>query len=160
MDLGATICLPRRPRCPHCPWRRDCAAYAAGIAERLPLRRARSPRPIRYGVVFWAVAGGAVLLRRRPDEGLLGGMMEMPTTEWRLRPWTFDAAAKEAPVAADWRALPGEVRHLFTHIDLRLTVLAGRARRTGGDWCLIDRLGERALPTLMKKVARHALAHA
>ncbi|HYU11045.1 MAG TPA: A/G-specific adenine glycosylase, partial [Stellaceae bacterium] len=81
MDLGATLCTPRRPRCVLCPWREACAARAAGIADNLPARLDKPERPWRYGVVFWLSRGdGAVLLRRRPEKGLLGGMIELPST--------------------------------------------------------------------------------
>jgi len=84
MDLGATICTPRSPACGICPWRTDCGAYRLGIAADLPARAAKIPRPVRRGIAFWAQrADGAVLLRRRPPSGLLGGMMEIPSTPWR-----------------------------------------------------------------------------
>src|SRR5204862_3886940 len=73
MDLGAVICTPRRPRCILCPWRSDCAAAASGIAESLPVQAEKPERPLRHGVAFWLSRGdGAVLLRRRPERGLLG----------------------------------------------------------------------------------------
>ncbi len=163
MDLGATVCLPRRPRCPLCPWRRDCAARAAGIAGSLPARPARRRRPLRHGVIFWATqADGAVLLRRRPENGLLGGMMEVPSTQWRARRWSHAEALSAAPVAARWHRLPGVVHHGFTHFELELAVFAGqpgRAPKDAGLWCPIERIADHALPTLMKKVVRHALAH-
>jgi len=159
MDLGAGLCTPRAPDCRRCPVAAACAGRAAGIAAELPRRAPRKPRPLRHGVAFWTVRpDGAVLLRRRRERGLLGGMMEVPSTEWRRRPWGEAEARAAAPVAADWRALPGVVDHGFTHFRLRLTVLAGRADdRAAGLWCPPDRLSEHALPTLMKKVVRHAL---
>jgi A/G-specific adenine glycosylase len=158
MDLGATICTPRRPRCVLCPWRACCAAAAAGVADALPARAEKPERPLRYGVAFWLTRGdGAVLLRRRPEEGLLGGMTEIPSTPWRSQPWTLDEAVGFAPVAADWAALPGTVRHGFTHFRLELAMLAGKGEAEGM-WSRVDRLGEHALPTLMKKVARHAVS--
>jgi A/G-specific adenine glycosylase len=159
MDLGATICLPGRPKCMHCPLGEACRGRALGVAADLPARAARPERPLRHGVVFWVVRrDGAVLLRRRPENGLLGGMMEFPSTEWRAQSWSETAASAEAPLAALWRPLPGLVRHGFTHFELELSVLAGKANgRTEGIWCDIERLSEMALPTLMKKVARHAI---
>lgn len=162
MDLGATVCVPRTPLCGRCPLAPACAGRAAGIAERLPVRAPKKPKPTRRGVAFWAVRGdGAVLLRRRAEAGLLGGMMEVPST-----PWVVDGLDERpldhAPVRAQgWRLLPGVVRHSFTHFHLELEVLAGAALGEppdGGVWCPPDRLGEHALPTLMKKVCRHALA--
>ncbi|MFQ5774477.1 MAG: A/G-specific adenine glycosylase [Kiloniellaceae bacterium] len=163
MDLGATVCLPRRPRCGVCPLARDCAARAAGLAEELPRRAPKQERPTRRGVAFWAVReDGAILLRRRPARGLLGGMMEVPSTEWRARGPAEAEAAAQAPVPARWSALPGVVRHTFTHFHLELAVWAGRASGAGeaapGVWVRPDDLGAVGLPSVMWKVAHHALA--
>src|SRR5204863_7801961 len=115
MELGATIGTPRRSRCVLCPWRAGCAAAAAGLADAIPVRTEKPDRPSRYGVAFWLTRGdGAVLLRRRPEKGLLGGMTEIPSTPWRSEPWTPDQAMEIAPAAADWTPLPGTVRHGFT----------------------------------------------
>jgi len=161
MDLGATVCLPRAPRCMICPWAGACRARAAGTAESLPARLPKAARPTRHGIAFWAVRrDGAVLLRRRPETGLLGGMMEVPSTEWRAEPWTLDEAAAAAPVAASWRLVEGTVRHVFTHFALGLRVAAAPVEAAAiaeGVWCPIDRLSDHALPTVMKKVVRHAL---
>ena len=102
-----------------------------------------------------------LLLRRRPENGLLGGMIEVPTTAWRAEPWTLGEAAPVAPLSADWRPLEGVVRHGFTHFELELSLVAGMARNGAARealWCPVDRLSDYALPTLMKKVVRHALA--
>jgi A/G-specific adenine glycosylase len=167
MDLGATVCLAKRPRCLACPLTAPCAARAAGTAEALPRRAAKAPRPMRHGVAFWLVdRDGAVLLRRRPDEGLLGGMMELPSTPWRETPWSAGDARAKAPAnlpnADGWTALPGVVRHTFTHLHLELTVWAGRVSKTATDgtdgrWVPLDRLADEALPSVMRKVVRHAL---
>ncbi len=165
MDLGATICTPRSPDCLSCPWGEACAGR--GIAETLPRRAPKPERPLRRAMAFWITRpDGSVLLRRRPDSGLLGGMIEAPSTEWREGPMPSLAAARRlAPLPArDWRELPGVVEHGFTHFRLELAVLAGRV---GGDvgagngaiWCHPDRFGEQALPTVMKKLARHALTY-
>ncbi len=163
MDLGATICLPRKPRCLHCPWEAACAGRATGDPEDYPFRIPKGAKPQRHGIAFWAIRrDGAVLLRRRPPKGLLGGMMEIPSTEWRAAPWRPAEAKRSAPVAARWRILDGFVRHGFTHFDLELRVLVGVTTATAdsGLWWPIDRLGEQALPSLMKKVVRHALRYA
>jgi A/G-specific adenine glycosylase len=158
MDLGAVLCTPRRPRCVLCPWRAACAAAASGLQERLPAPAQKPDRPQRYGVAFWLIRGdGAVLLRRRPEKGLLGGMIEIPSTPWRAAPWTFAEAVAEAPTAVPWSPMPGAVNHGFTHFRLELAIVAG-AGDADGLWSPIDRLGEHALPTLMKKVAAHALS--
>jgi A/G-specific adenine glycosylase len=160
MDLGATLCTPAKPKCILCPWRDACRARSLGIAESLPARRAKAPRPVRRGVAFWAVRpDGAVLLRKRPEKGLLGGMMEVPSTLWREAPWSEAEAKAAAPVPAKWRLLSGVVRHTFTHFHLELAVLAGTARTgsaAGGQWVKLDDLPTQALPTVMKKVVAHA----
>jgi A/G-specific adenine glycosylase len=160
MDLGSTICSKHKPKCILCPWREACLARQKGIAEMLPARREKAERPLRRGVAFWAVRGdGAILLRRRSESGLLGGMMEVPSTEWRAEKWTIDAAREAAPLPARWRPLPGIVRHGFTHFELEITVLAGTVRRESCDgvWVALDRLGDYALPNLMKKIVQHAI---
>lgn len=165
MDLGATVCTPRKPRCTHCPLAGGCAARAAGNAEALPRRAVRAERPTRRGVAFWLLnPDGDVLLRRRPPAGLLGGMTEIPSTPWRA-----DAAPDEreiagaAPLPVAWHRLPGGVRHTFSHFHLELGVTAGRAgdgwQAAAGLWVPVDRLGEQALPSVMVKVVRHVLAH-
>ncbi len=160
MDLGATICTPRKPRCALCPWAAACRARRAGIAEALPARRPKPLRPHRYGIAFWTVrSDGCVLLRRRARSGLLGGMVEVPTTEWRLEPWSEAAASAAAPLAAAWRPLRGRVRHGFTHFALELAVWVGQAAEEGAEglWAPLHRLGDYALQTLMKKVVDLAL---
>jgi len=160
MDLGATICTPRAPACALCPWSAPCVARRRGIAAELPRRSPKRARPTRRGIAFWAVrADGAVLLRRRPDEGLLGGMMEVPSTPWREAAWTVAEARGHAPVKARWRRLPGVVHHGFTHFRLELELLTARVSdASAGVWCPPDRFADHALPTAMKKVVRHALA--
>lgn len=162
MDLGATVCAPRAPACSLCPWQGDCAAHAMGIEERLPRRAAKRARPLRRGVAFFLTrADGAIWLRRREESGLLGGMMEVPSTAWRGEPWGEDEAVSLAPAASKWRVLPGVVRHGFTHFELELRVLAGRIGRrlpAGGQWTHPDDLASAALPTLMRKVIGHGLA--
>jgi len=165
MDLGAAICTPVKPKCALCPWRGSCRARLAGIAASLPVRAAKKPKPRRHGVAFWTVRpDGAVWLRRRPERGLLGGMMEVPSTSWRSRPWGEKEAVRSAPCRARWMLLPGAVRHGFTHFDLELSILAavvkGRAKPGGpkinGLWVLPGRIKDQALPSLMKKVIAHA----
>jgi A/G-specific adenine glycosylase len=165
MDLGSGICTPRKPVCVLCPLRDSCRALAAGIQEDLPRKAEKTERPHRAGVAFWTTdASGAILLRRRPEKGLLGGMMEVPSTEWLAAVPTAAMARKAAPVEAEWRVLPGQVRHVFTHFELTLTVWAGRLAGpsdcTLGVWVAPDRFGDYALPSLMMKVARHALGKA
>jgi len=158
MDLGAVLCTPRRPRCVLCPWRGDCAAAATGIADSLPAQAAKPERPLRYGVLFWLRRNdGAVLLRRRPEQGLLGGMIELPSTQWRDEPWGLEEALEAAPTTANWTQLPGTVHHGFTHFRLELALLAGSTGQAiEGIWAKPAEFGRYALPTLTKKAIRHA----
>ncbi|MBB5514219.1 A/G-specific adenine glycosylase [Rubricella aquisinus] len=119
MDLGATICTPRNPACGICPILADCAGRRAGIAAELPRKRPKKAKPTRHGIVYVARRGdGAILLETRPDKGLLGGMLALPTTDWAETP-----AADTPPCAGQWRSV-GEVRHTFTHFHLILDVRA------------------------------------
>ena len=163
MDLGATVCTPHTPDCGACPWRRGCRARARGMAAELPRRIKKKPRPTRYALAYWVVRrDGAVLLRRRTESGLLGGMMEVPSTPWREQAWPISEAAPHAPVAAQWHRLPGTVGHTFTHFHLEVAVIKGRvngADPAQGVWARPADFGGHALPTLMKKIARHVLEH-
>lgn len=160
MDLGATVCTPRKPACALCPWRSMCAAFAAGTQELYPVKAPKKEKPVRRGVAFWiADDNGNILLRRRPEQGLLGGMMEVPSTPWREGEWPDDGRPAHLD---DHQELPGVVRHTFTHFHLELKVIAAQAdgdTEPEGVWCPIDRFADHALPTVMKKVVRHALAH-
>ncbi len=165
MDLGATICTPKAPRCMLCPWQMHCQGYREGTAEELPRRAPKKARPMRRGIAYWSVrADGAVLLRRRPETGLLGGMMEVPSSAW-CKDADLDGLEKElagAPTSATWQALPGLVRHGFTHFELELRVLRAVFEATpevDGRWVMPDAFDQVALPSLMQKVVRHALAH-
>ncbi len=158
MDLGATICTPRSPNCGNCPWAEHCAGRKVGIAASLPRRKAKAATPTRYGTVFWIERqDGAVLLRRRPEKGLLGGMMEVPSTGWTGSP-PRDAKAS-APVLASWKKLNGKVEHTFTHFHLELSVLKSEGvtdralcQSGGYRWVPRQALAAEALPTVMRKV--------
>jgi A/G-specific adenine glycosylase len=169
MDLGATICTPRRPACALCPLRPDCRGFAEGIAEALPYREERRERPTRHAAAFVALRqDGAVLLRQRPMEGLLGGMLETPSSPWQEARPNGNALSDYAPLEADWRKLPGVVAHSFTHFHLELVVyradvpIDAKPKRaalpqTCGFVARTD-LPRAALPSLMRKVLAHALA--
>jgi A/G-specific adenine glycosylase len=160
MDLGAVLCTPRRPRCVLCPWRDDCAALALGVAEDLPAQAAKPERPQRFGVSFWLVRrDGAVLLRRRPEKGLLGGMIELPSTPWRETPWTEAEAITAAPAPVGWTALPGTVQHGFTHFRLELALLTGTTDNPPpGIWATPAQFKDYAFPTLTRKLVKYAMS--
>lgn len=157
MDLGATICTPRNPACSLCPLNADCAAYKVGIAATLPRRAPKAPRPERAGAAFVLLsAKGNVLVRRRPPKGLLGGMVELPSSPWG--PLPSDPLAY-APQKATWTRALGEVEHVFTHFRLTLAVYAARvkAETAEGLWLPLAELDAAGLPSLMRKVAAAGL---
>lgn len=153
MDLGATICTPRNPACGLCPWREDCRARAEGLQADLPRKSPKKPRPTRLGIAYVARrADGAWLLERRPDSGLLGGMLGWPGSEWSEGP----APAPAPPLPARWRRLPGEARHTFTHFHLRLAIevalLSPGAEPERGQFLPPEAFRPAQLPTVMRKV--------
>jgi A/G-specific adenine glycosylase len=157
-DLGATVCTPAAPACAVCPWMADCAGRQAGIARELPRKAEKRARPLRHGVHFWlADDAGNVLLRRRPAAGLLGGMTELPGTEWRSEPWQAADALLHAPMCADWVSA-GQVRHGFTHFELTIDLFAARVARieAAGFIRPMTALAEEALPSVMRKCVRMA----
>ena len=159
MDLGATICTPRRPRCMLCPLREDCSATVSGDPEHFPVRLPKAEKPLRRGAAFVAVrSDGAILLRKRAEKGLLGGMTEVPTTGWtaRIDGATTDAAA---PFPANWRHA-GQIAHVFTHFALELEVFRAEvngAAPAGHFWSLAHDISGEALPTVMKKAIEAAI---
>ncbi|MEP9403834.1 A/G-specific adenine glycosylase [Sphingomonas sp. VNH70] len=150
MDLGSGICTARAPRCLLCPLRADCAAYARGTPDAYPVKAAKKAKPQRHGTFFWAERAGQVLLVRRPDKGLLGGMRALPTGPWEAH----DPGTAGAPFAAEWRAI-GTVRHGFTHFDLACTVVVADAAPddVAGEWWPVADLAQAGLPTLFAKGA-------
>ncbi|MBX3569982.1 MAG: A/G-specific adenine glycosylase [Rhizobiaceae bacterium] len=159
MDLGATICTPRRPRCMLCPLREDCRALSTGDPEPLPLKAPKAERPARTGVAWVAVRpDGAILMRTREAKGLLGGMTEVPNAGWSER--TAPAVETPPPIAARWRKA-GAIAHVFTHFSLSLEVLHGEvadvAAPAGHRWVPALAVPGEALPTVMKKAIEAAV---
>lgn len=158
MDLGASLCSVRRPKCDACPLTENCVGRAQGIAETLPVKPAKALRPTRYGTAFLAIRrDGSVLLRRRPPKGLLGGMMEVPSTVWDQT--NNPAAPGDQPLRAHWQAKPGQVEHVFTHFRLLLSLYCAEGipmdqalPDPSFQWVSQADLPNAALPTLMKKV--------
>ncbi|MEM9141292.1 MAG: A/G-specific adenine glycosylase [Pseudomonadota bacterium] len=148
MDLGATICTPKRPACVICPWREACRGHAMGIADTLPRKAPKKAKPIRRGVAWVALHQGAVLTERRPEKGLLGGMLAVPSTEWAENP------AIDPPFPAAWESI-GEVRHTFTHFHLRLDVQVAHLGTARAGMLDLAKAAA-AMPTVFQKVCRLA----
>lgn len=160
MDLGATVCTPRAPKCASCPFLSACEAARRGAAEDFPVKAPKLAKPRRKGAVFVLRSGDETLLRRRAARGLLGGMTEFPSTPFRQDLDAREARA-HAPFTTRWRALPGKVEHVFTHFSLELTVFVATIESPPPSiencrWAAAARLEEEGLPTLMRKVAVHA----
>ncbi len=145
MDLGATICRPRQPLCHACPLQDCCAAFASGEPERFPERLARRPKPRRFGVAYWIEDRGSLWLVRRPARGLLGGMAALPGSDW-----TAEMPPASQPLAS--------VRHVFTHFELRLEIVAASEAIGIGWWQPLATIGAAGLPTLYRRAADAVLA--
>jgi A/G-specific adenine glycosylase len=148
MDLGATICTPRNPACGICPVNDLCKGRTQ--AERFPIKPPKSAKPARKGVAWWIEQGDQVMLVRRPDKGLLGGMLALPSCDWK-------GGNDTPPVRANWRRV-GDVAHVFTHFSLSLEILSGSLNMgctlpPGAQWWPKDRIAEAGLPTLFAKAA-------
>jgi len=162
MDLGATICTPRNPKCAICPVADGCRARARGDPETYPRRDRRANKPVRRGTAWFTVnEKGEILLRRRPEKGLLGGMMEVPGSPWR-EGGSLEPALPEG--VGPWRVVAAPVAHVFTHFRLELTVAWTRVRAKEGEklapegvWAAPARLADYALPSVMKKVCAAGL---
>jgi A/G-specific adenine glycosylase len=160
MDLGATVCTPRSPKCDLCPWRVECRARAKGVQETLPRRIKKKAKPVRRAFAFVLFNGkGEVLLRRRPPKGLLAAMMEVPSSPWRegTLPGLADSL-KYAPSVEKWKLCHGLVRHVFTHFTFEIAVAtAVTKKKPKGHWVGLQKLEGEALPSVMKKIVKHAL---
>lgn len=162
MDLGATICTPKKPACALCPWNENCTALLRGDQETFPRKAEKREGKLRRGAAFVALrADGSILLRTRPDKGLLAKMTEVPGTVW-AHDFDDNDSAGLAPLKAKWRKLPGVVRHVFTHFPLELAVYVADVPQAtkapkGARWVKIAVAHEEALPTVMRKVVTHAL---
>ena len=164
MDLGATICTPKKPACVLCPLNDNCAARVRGDQDTFPRKASKKTGALRRGAAFVVTRGDEVLVRTRPEKGLLGGMLEVPGSEW-LADQTDRAALKQAPVLKSigrWHRKAGVVTHVFTHFPLELAVytanVASRTRAPDGmRWVKIVTLKDEALPNVMRKVIAHGL---
>lgn len=151
MDLGATVCKPKSPLCDRCPVSVHCAAFARGDQDTFPRKTKKAARPRRFGIAYVLTHGDGVALVRRPDKGLLGGMLGLPTSDWTAAPPTD---LRGAPADAAWREA-GEIEHVFTHFSLTLKVMQAEGYTEGVVWTSREDLG--ALPSVFLKAARQAL---
>jgi A/G-specific adenine glycosylase len=164
MDLGSSICTPKKPACSLCPLNDDCAARAQGTQESFPRKAPKKNGTLRRGAAFVVTRGDELLVRTRPEKGLLGGMTEVPGSDW-LAGQDDKAARQRAPELKGltrWQRKAGVVTHVFTHFPLELVVytahLDGRARAPDGmRWVSIATLADEALPNVMRKVIAHGL---
>jgi A/G-specific adenine glycosylase len=165
MDLGSSICTPKKPSCALCPFSDDCAASGHGDQETFPRKAAKKNGALRRGAAFVVTRGDQLLVRTRPEKGLLGGMTEVPTSHW-LAAQDDVAALEQAPTLnglARWHRKVGVVTHVFTHFPLELVVYTANApaRASAGEgmrWVPIATLRDEALPNVMRKVIAHGLA--
>jgi A/G-specific adenine glycosylase len=161
MDLGATVCTPKSPNCAICPWTEDCVGRQQNIAATLPRKLTKAKVPTRRGFAYWLErSDGAVLLQRRPEQGLLGGMMEIPSCVWEADAERNDLS--DQPLPAAWQELNGVVRHTFTHFHLELVVLKAVVAKTTKvsppqKFVQKAHLRYEALPTVMRKIVAHVL---
>jgi len=164
MDLGSSICTPKKPACALCPLNEDCAARARGDQETFPRKAPKKTGTLRRGAAFIVTRGDELLVRTRVEKGLLGGMTEVPGSDW-LAGQDDKAALKQAPALKGvdrWHRKAGVVTHVFTHFPLELVVytakLAARARAPQGmRWVPIATLAGEALPNVMRKAIAHGL---
>ena len=156
MDLGATVCRPKAPLCDRCPVAQHCAGLATGAPETYPRRTAKAVRPHRYGVAYVLTRGDEVALVRRPPSGLLGGMLALPTSDWRAVRWSDAEARAAAPADAPWRGV-GEVEHGFPPFPLPLQLLRAEGEADGLIWT--PRRGLGALPSVFLKAAKAGLSN-
>ena len=154
MDLGATICTPRSPKCLLCPLASRCDARATGAPEAFPVKTPKKARPLRYGTFFWAERNGNVLLVRRPAKGLLGGMRALPTGPWVDAP----PALTDAPFDAGWTLRNAAISHGFTHFELvaalATATIGSHIDVAEGEWWPIADLESAGLPTLFAKAVK------
>ena len=159
MDLGATVCRPKSPLCDRCPLAESCLARRSGTPDAYPRKVAKTERPRRHGAAYVLINQGHVALVRRPPRGLLGGMLGLPTTDWRSMALEASDARAQAPSGQAWRNL-GPIEHVFTHFALTLEVWRGEAATRGGtfEWLPLDE-ATRSLPSVFLKALRAGLSN-
>jgi A/G-specific adenine glycosylase len=159
MDLGATVCTPRKPACPLCPWNKSCKAFALGQQEKFPVKAEKKKREMRRAAAFWITRDNKVLLRRRPARGLLGGMVEVPSEGWKK---DFTPSPESAPIILPYKELTPRVLHTFTHFEAEISVFTAPASAkfkppNDAFWMPLSKIDGAGLPSAMRKIARMAM---
>ncbi len=158
MDLGATICTPKKPKCEGCPLSASCKAFQINEVQNFPKKVLKKTNPDHYGIAFVLKDGeGQILLEKRPERGLLSGLVGVPGTPWRHAPWAFEEALKYQPVPAHWQKVPHHVTHVFTHFKLHLEVHIAQCHEELENAVHPDNFHTQPLATLYKKVLKTAL---
>jgi A/G-specific adenine glycosylase len=163
MDLGSSICTPKKPACVLCPLTDDCLARTRGDQEIFPRKAPKKSGMLRRGAAFIVMRGDELLVRTRAEKGLLGGMTEVPGSDWLAG--HDEAALQQAPALTGitkWHRKAGVVTHVFTHFPLELVVYTAKvAPRTrapeGMRWVPVATLAGEALPNVMRKAIAHGL---
>jgi A/G-specific adenine glycosylase len=164
MDLGSAICTPKKPSCMLCPLNDNCAARALGNQDTFPRKAPKKTGELRRGAAFVVTRGDELLVRTRAEKGLLGGMTEVPNSDW-IADQSDNVARKAAPAMSGiskWHRKVGVVTHVFTHFPLELVVytasVSSRTRASNDmRWVKIATLKDEAFPNLMRKVIAHGL---
>lgn len=161
MDLGATICTPKNPKCDLCPVSDFCESYKHLKQHLYPVERIKIKRPQKFGFVFWVENNKGDIWIRKRDNRLLKGLMEIPSTSWEGQSWQTEEAIKLSPWPKHpWTKSIGQVKHVFTHFELYLDIIKTKAPTLDtidGFWCAPENLKDHAFPTLMHKVIKHQL---
>lgn len=122
MDLGATICIPHgAPHCEACPWKEICAAHKAGQEDKFPVSKVKQKRKIDHLTVFLLHDKTGVVLRRRPDEGLLSGLYEYPNVDGTLTPQETIDRVESAGFTIRQIAGTKKAKHIFSHREWHMT---------------------------------------
>ncbi len=158
MDFANAVCTPKAPGCGFCPLANACRGHADNMAEQLPFKAPKRQKPTRRGLAFVAInQDGEAFLERRPNQGLLGGMVVFPSVGWTQTDWSdtdVHAVDSVAPFVADWHQLPEPVQHVFTHFALEMTIYYAETDRSiigaNNGWWQVPQPS--LFPTLMRKV--------
>jgi A/G-specific adenine glycosylase len=159
MDLGAGVCIPKTPRCTMCPVKTQCMAYAGGAPGLLPLKKRSALKPQRFGHVYWVKnKKGEILLVKRSDKGLLGGMWALPSSHWEAKTENIQAPPfLSLKSAKSYKA--AFITHVFTHFDLKLMLYTAKTlpkdiKSLDHVWVSEHKIIEHGLPTVFVKAAR------